>query len=160
MTSERPTGHELRLERLLDAPCRNVWRCWTEPGLMERWFGPPSWKTEIRVLEPHAGGASHIVMHGPNGEISDGAAMFLEAVPEQRLVFTNAYTAGWMPAEEPAVVPFMTTIIEMSREDDRTRYTVRASHWNEEARNRHKEMGFHDRWEQASDQLEAFARTL
>lgn len=153
-------GHELRAEYVLDAPRASVWRCWTEPGLLEQWFHPESWTTEVHALELRPGGASHIVMHGPNGELSDGVGVFLEAVLEQRLVFTNAYTSGWIPAGEPAGAPFRTMIIEMSDEGDGTRYVVRALHWTEEARKQHEKMGFDQGWEQTADQLEALARSL
>ncbi len=153
-------GYELRFERLLDAPRANVWRCWSEPALLEQWFHPPSWTTEVRVSEQHPGGASHIVMYGPNGEESDGVGVFLEAVPERRLVFTNAYRSGWIPSVPPSGVPLRTMIIEMSDEGGRTRYIVRALHWNEEARKQHEETGFHGGWKQTSRQLEALARTL
>lgn len=154
-------GYELRLERLLHVPRANVWRCWTEPRLLERWFGPEDWTTEVKALELRPGGASHIVMHGPNGEKTDGVGMFLEAVPEQQLVFTNAYTAGWIPSSRPAVVPFMTTIIELSDGGaEETHYVVRALHWAEDARERHEELGFHDGWAQTAGQLESLAKTL
>jgi hypothetical protein len=100
IAKEKTEGYELRLERLLDAPRANVWR----------------WRTEVKTLEPRPGGASHIVMRGPDGEERDGVGVFLEAVPEQRLVFTNTFTPGWIPAAQPAIVPFMTTIVEMSDE--------------------------------------------
>lgn len=160
MTSGKTEGYELRLERLLDAPRANVWRCWTEPQLLEHWFAPQSWTTEVKALELHPGGASHIVMRGPDGEESDGVGVFLEAVPEQRLVFTNAFTSGWIPAHQPSIVPFMTTIIEMSDEGGKTGYVVRALHWTEEARKQHEGMGFYEGWEQTSGQLEALARSL
>lgn len=99
-------------------------------------------------------------MRDPDGEQSDGIAVFLESVPEQRLVFTNAFTPGWIPSGKPAVVPYMTTIIEMSDEGGKTRYVVRALHWTEEARKQHEAMGFHEGWGQTSGQLEALARTL
>jgi len=86
--------------------------------------------------------------------------VFLEAVPEQQLVFTNAFTSGWIPSTQPAVVPFMTTIVEMSDEGGKTRYLVRALHWTEEARKQHEEMGFHEGRGQTTGQLEALARTL
>ena len=85
MTNEKTEGYELRLERLLDAPRANVWRCWTERKLLEQWFAPPSWATEVKILESRPGGASHIVMRGPDGKESDGVAVILEAVPKQRL---------------------------------------------------------------------------
>lgn len=159
MTNEQTEGNELRYEHLLDAPRANVWCCWTEPELLARWFGPRAWTTEVRLLEPRPGGTSHIVVHGPNGERTDGVAVFLEADPEQRLVFTNAFAPGWIPSSRPAVVPFMTTIVEMSDADGRTRYVVRALHWTEEARRQHSEMGFHEGWAEATSQLEALART-
>ena len=65
MTDDETEGYELRLERLLDAPRTNVWRCWTEPKLLEQWFAPQSWTTVVKTLEPRAGSASHIVMRGP-----------------------------------------------------------------------------------------------
>ena len=57
MPSEKK-GYELRLERLLHATRANVWRCWTEPGLLEQWFAPWSWTTEVKSLEPRPGGAT------------------------------------------------------------------------------------------------------
>ena len=160
MTGGRTERYELELERVLDAPRPAVWRCWTEPGLLARWFAPPSWTAEVKAMDQRPGGASHIVLHGPNGETSDGVGIYLEAVPEQRLVFTNAYTSGWIPALDPAVVPLMTTFIELSDDGGRTRHVVRALHWTEEARKRHDEMGFHQNWEQALGRLEALARSV
>lgn len=160
MTDARAEGYELRLERLLDAPRLNVWRCWTEPRVLEQWFAPASWTTEVKALELRPGGASHIVMRGPNGEESDGVGVFLEAVVGRRLVFTNAFTAGWIPSSQPSIVPYMTTIIEMSDEGGKTRYAVRALHWTEEARKRHEQMGFHEGWAQTAGHLEALARRL
>jgi len=160
MTSEKSDGHELRAEYLLDAPRASTWRCWTESRLLEQWFHPESWTTEVKALEQRPGGASHIVMRGPNGEVSDGVGVFLEVVPERRLVFTNAYISGWIPADEPSGAPFRTMIIEMSDEGERTRYVVRALHWTEEARKKHEEIGFHQGWKQTTGQLEALARSI
>ena len=156
----REEGFELRFERLLDAPRAKVWRCWSEPALLEQWFHPPSWTTEVTASEQRPGGASRIVMRGPNGEESVGLGVILEAIPERRLVFTNAYTAGWIPTVLPAGTPLRTMIIELSDAGSRTRYVVRALHWSEAARQQHEEIGFHDGWEQTSRHLEALARTL
>ena len=115
----------------------------------------------MKVLEQRSGRASHIIMHGPNGEVSDGVGVFLEAVPEERLVFTNAYRSGWIPSVPPSETPLRTMIIEMSREENnKTRYVARALHWTEQARKQHEDTGFHEGWEQTSHQLEALARML
>lgn len=112
------------------------------------------------MLEPRPAGVSHIVMRGPGGELSDGIGVFLDAVAQQRLVFTNAFAPGRIPAGRPAVVPFMTTIADLTDADGRTRHVVRALHWSEEARQRHAEMGFHEGCEQATDRLPTLVRTL
>lgn len=160
MTKDKAQGYELRAEYLLNAPCAGVWRSWTESKLLEQWFHPESWRTEVKALELRSGGATHLVMHGPNGEVVDGVGVFLEVVAGQRLAFTNAYTAGWIPANEPPGAPLRTMIIEMTGQGGKTRYVVRALHWSEEARKRHEEMGFHPGWTQTSIQLEALAGTL
>ncbi|HLV01878.1 MAG TPA: SRPBCC family protein [Acidobacteriota bacterium] len=160
MSNEKSEGHELREEYLIDAPRADIWRCWTDPRLLEQWFHPESWTTQVKVLELRPGGASRIIMRGPNGEVSDGIGVFLEVVPERRLVFTNAYTPGWIPSGEPSEAPLRTMIIEMSDEGDKTRYVVRSLHWSEEARRRHEEMGFHRGWKQTTRRLEVLARSL
>jgi uncharacterized protein YndB with AHSA1/START domain len=65
-------------------------------------------------------------MRSPDGEELDGVGVFLEAVPEKRLVFTNAFTSGWIPSIRPSVVPCMTMVSEVSDDGGKTRYVVRA----------------------------------
>ena len=44
-TSTRTAArYVLEINRVLDAPVKNVWRCWTEPKLMEDWFCPKPWR--------------------------------------------------------------------------------------------------------------------
>ena len=59
--------HELSLMRLIDAPPEKLFRCWTEPALIVQWFTPPPWKTIRAEIDPRAGGASYIMMQGPDG---------------------------------------------------------------------------------------------
>src|SRR6186713_3129798 len=63
-TSDR----ELVLTRLIDAPPEKVFRCWTDPELMVKWFTPPPWKTIHVERDLRAGGASLVVMQGPEGQ--------------------------------------------------------------------------------------------
>ncbi len=160
MDTEDLDLHELKEECLLDVPKVNVWRCWTEPKLLEKWFAPPDWKAEVLALDQHPGGASHITLYGPNGEVTDGIGVFLEIVQGERIVFTNTYTFGWLPADRPTVVPYMTTFIEMEDEENKTHYVVRALHWSEEAKRQHEEMGFHKGWKDSAKRLEATAQSL
>lgn len=149
-------AHELVLTRLIDASPEVLYRCWTDPELMVRWFAPAPWSTPRAESDPRPGGRSLIVMADPEGNEFPNAGIYLEVVPNRRIVTTDAYTEGWVPSEKP----FMTTIIEFTPEDGKTRYTATARHWSAEDKAAHEQMGFHEGWGQCADQLEALAKTL
>ena len=123
MTAE----HELVLTRLIDAPRENLFRCWTEPGLLKQWFAPAPITTPVAEVDLRVGGASRIVMQAPDGKEFPCPGTYLEIVPNRKLVFTDAYTGDWMP--KTAGKPFMTAIITFDDEDGKTRYTARVRHW-------------------------------
>lgn len=145
--------HELSITRVIDAPVAAVWRAWTEDS--GAWFCPKPWAAEVITQELVSGGRSVIVMRGPDGEENRLEGLYLEVVPEVRIVSTDAFTAGWMPAG-----PFMVRIDDFADEDGRTRYTATARHWTAEAKEKHAAMGFEAGWNAATDQLEAIALRL
>jgi uncharacterized protein YndB with AHSA1/START domain len=78
-------------------------------------------------------------------------------IPNEKLVFTDAYTVGWKPAPEP----FMTAILLL--EDiggGRTRYTAIARHRTAATAKQHDDMGFQDGWGTVATQLEVYAQGL
>jgi uncharacterized protein YndB with AHSA1/START domain len=148
---------ELTLGRILDAPRAAVWRAWTEPELLKQWFCPAPWTVARAELDVRPGGASLIVMQGPEGQEMPNPGVYLEVVPHERLVFTDAFTSAWRPSGKPFMVA------EVTFEDageGRTRYVARARHWSDADRKAHEEMGFHTGWGIAADQLEAVAQRL
>ena len=147
---------ELSLTRLIDAPVVAVWRCWTEPDLIRQWFTPRPWTTPVVEVDVRPGGTSHMIFRGPDGEEFPNRGVYLEVVPQQRLVFTDAYIEAWVPSAKP----FMTAIATFSPEAGKTRYTARVLHWSAEDSAQHEKMGFHAGWSKAADQLEAVARGL
>jgi len=147
---------DLVLTRLIDAPRDRLYRCWTEPELVKQWFTPRPWTTPVVEMDVRPGGASHMVFRGPEGQEFSNDGVYLEVVPNEKLVFTDAYTEAWVPSAKP----FMTAVIIFADEAGRTRYTARVHHWTAEDKKRHEEMGFHEGWGKAADQLEALARTL
>lgn len=156
--NEVPTeSHELVLDRVLNAPREKLWRCWTDPKLMEEWFCPKPWYVTDAVVDARAGGEFTTIMHGPAGEEFPNTGVFLEVIEGRKLVFTDAFAPGWLPAGRPFMVA------EITFEDigeGRTRYLARARHWTDEARKEHEAMGFHEGWNAVADQLEALANTL
>ncbi len=150
-------AHELILDRILNAPRDKLWRCWTDSKLMEEWFCPKPWYVTDAVVDLRPGGEFSSVMHGPEGEELPNKGVCLEVVEGRRLVFTDAFTPGWLPSGKP----FMVAEITFEDVDEgRTRYLARARHWTEEAKKEHEQMGFHDGWNTVADQLEALANRL
>jgi uncharacterized protein YndB with AHSA1/START domain len=158
-SSVRPfdSERELSITRLLDAPCEAIYRCWTEPELVKQWFAPKPWTVSETQLEVRPGGKNNVTMRSPEGQEMPTKGIYLDVIPNRKLVFTDAFDDGEAPKDGP---PFMLAIVTFEDEDGKTRYTARARHWSKEAKVQHEQMGFHTGWNQCADQLEALARTL
>ena len=146
----------LALDRVLKAPRAAIWRCWSEPALLERWFCPSPWRCARAEIELRAGGRFRTAMNGPNGEEIDSTGVFLEIAPGERLVFTDAYVEAW----EPSPKPFMTATIALADAPGGTRSLARAAHWREEDRKAHEATGFREGWGKCADQLEKLGASL
>jgi uncharacterized protein YndB with AHSA1/START domain len=150
-------SHELVLQRTLQAPRMAVWRCWTEPALMEQWFCPKPWYVSDVKSDLRAGGAISMMMRGPDGQAFPNNGAYLEIIHGQRLVTTDAFNADWQPSGKA----FMVVDITMAdAPGGGTLYKAVARHWNAQDRQSHMEMGFHTGWGIAADQLDALAKTL
>lgn len=150
-------ANELVLDLTLDAPREKLFRCWTDPALLKQWFVPRPWTIAKIEQDLRPGGVSLVVMKDPDGNEYPNAGVFLEIEPNRKIVFTDAFTSGWMPAGKPFMVA------EVTFEDagaGRTRYRAVARHWTEEATQEHVKMGFHEGWKATALQLEELAKTL
>ncbi|MEQ1405062.1 SRPBCC family protein [Neorhizobium sp. Rsf11] len=149
--------HSLQLVREMDVPADKLYKAWTTPERMGEWFCPKPWKVTEARMDIRPGGSSYILMEGPEGEKIPNYGIYLEVVPNRKLVFTDAYTSAWVPSEKP----FMTAVVEFEDlGDGRTKYTATALHWTEEDRKAHEEMGFHEGWGIVAGQLEEIAKTF
>lgn len=151
-----PAQRELVITRLINAPRHKVYRAWTEPELLKQWFTPRPWTTPVVETDVRAGGATYILMRGPDGTEFPNRGVYLEVVPDQRLVFTDAYTQAWEPSEKP----FMTVVLTFEDVAGKTRYTARVRHWTVADREAHEKMGFEPGWNKATDQLEELVAKL
>ena len=152
----RDAALDLVLEREVDVPPQLVWAAWTEPEQLKRWFAPAPYTTPECEIDLRPGGIFRTVMRSPEGEESHGAGCFLEVVEQQRLVWTSALGPGYRPnvAEDLS----FTAIISLEPSASGTRYTAVAMHSDAAAASRHAEMGFHEGWGAALDQLVAVAK--
>lgn len=153
-TSEK-TDCALEISRLVKMSADKLYRGWTEPALLEQWFCPRPWRATEAVMELRPGGAFNTVMCGPEGERFANEGCFLEIVPNQKLVFTDAFKANFRPGN-----PFMVATITFQEKDGQTLYAARAEHWSVEDREKHEQMGFYEGWNKALDQLLELAESL
>lgn len=94
------------------------------------WWTPRPFTTPIVEIDLRPGGANRFVMRGEDGTEYDNRGVYLEVVPDKRLVFTDAYVEAWKPSEKP----FMTADIRFEEEGGKTRLTAFARHWSAEDR--------------------------
>ena len=152
-----PADHALTVDRTIDAPREAVWRCWTEADLLPEWFCPKPWSVAEAQIDARPGGRMNVTMAGPAGERVETEGCYLEVVPGERLVFTDAFAEGFMPRADA----FVTSAVALSDADGgKTRVVWSARHATAEARAKHLEMGFEAGWNAALDQLQDVARAV
>lgn len=152
-----PADRELVINRVLNASREKLYRAWTTPELITQWFTPPPWKTVRAVVDLRPGGANCITMQSPEGQEFPNRGIYLEVVPNERLVWTDAYVEAWTPSEKP----FITCLLTFENAGNgQTNYTARVRHWSVADREAHEKMGFKEGWNIATNQLEALAQKL
>lgn len=88
--------------RTFDAPRELIFRAFTEPDRLERWWGSPGCKTTVVRFELRPGGVFHYRMETPDGHEMWGRFVFREIAPPERLVFVVSFTdAEAAPVRHP-----------------------------------------------------------
>ena len=114
------TEHTIVIERELDAPRELVWRVWTDPDEVTKWWGPEGFTTPRETIESdlRPGGVARMVMVGPDGQEYPNDGQFTVVEPPARL--------GWREDEvdSPMMQSVETTIEFVDLGGDRTKVVV------------------------------------
>jgi uncharacterized protein YndB with AHSA1/START domain len=138
---------DLTVQRVIRAPRAVVWRAWTDPARLERWWVPAPERCTVERLEVRPGGAFVTRLGG--GPHVDAAFLVVDEL--ERIVFTNAIDSDWRPATPQPVA--MTAEITLGDHPDGTDYRVVVRHGDPAARARHATLGFADGWGSVTGQL-------
>lgn len=99
--------------RLFDAPRERVFRAWSDPELLARWWGPKGFTNTFHEFDFRPGGRWRFLMHAPSGASFPNESVFQEIVPPERIVLRHI---------SPPVFEVTATFAE---EGSRTRVTFR-----------------------------------
>lgn len=147
---------DLIIERMVDLTPEQMFRAWTEPQQLVKWFTPSPWKTIHATLDLKPGGLFHTMMESPEGQFFPNNGCFLEVVPNRKLVWTDALVSDFRPSGHS----FMTGMVTFEPHGSGTKYTAIAIHKDPETKMKHEEMGFHQGWNTALDQLIAHVKAM
>jgi uncharacterized protein YndB with AHSA1/START domain len=105
--SEKLVGdREIAATRILDAPRELVWKVWTDPVHIAKWWGPNGFTTTTYAMDLKPGGVWRYVMHGPDGRDYQNKVTYLEVVEPERLVYTLGGAEDVEPVSHHVTVTF------------------------------------------------------
>jgi uncharacterized protein YndB with AHSA1/START domain len=92
MTTKNETlKNELVINRVFNAPVELVWRAWTNPEHMMKWWGPKGFTSPACKLDFRVGGKYHFCMTSPEGQNFWTTGECLEIIPHKKIVWTDCF---------------------------------------------------------------------
>ncbi len=85
------TGQEIVIERIFDAPREAVWKAWTEPERVMRWWGPNGYSSPVAKIDLRIGGKYLYCMRTPEGQDTWSGGTYREIVPMERIVASDHF---------------------------------------------------------------------
>ncbi|GLZ05532.1 activator of HSP90 ATPase [Actinomadura sp. NBRC 104412] len=106
----------LRLTAEFDAPVERVWRLWSDPRRLERWWGPPTYPATVEEHDLTPGGEVTYYMTGPDGDKAHGYWRITAVEPPRSLEFVDGFAdQDGRPAED---MPTNTTRVRLTGRGD------------------------------------------
>ena len=84
-------GREIVITRVFDAPRELVWKAWTDPEHLTRWWGPKEFTSPACKIDLRVGGRYHFCMRSPDGHDFWSTGVYREIVEPERIVCTDSF---------------------------------------------------------------------
>ncbi len=143
---------QILITREFDAPARLVYRAWTTPELVRRWWSGDRGEMTSAEIDLRVGGTWRFVMKANAGFEVAFHGEYREIVPAGRIVSTEVFE-GMPDAEALNTITF-------TEADGRTTMSILVQHSSQEHRDAHINSGMEDGMQEALDRLEEVARSL
>jgi len=147
-----PADDQILITREFDAPKELVFKAWTTPELVRRWWSAKRGEVTVAEIDLRVGGTWRYVMVADGGIEVAFHGEYREIVPNERLVSTEVYEG--MPDAEAL------DTLTLSESEGRTTMTILVQHATKEHRDAHIESGMEDGMQDALDLLEQVAVSL
>jgi uncharacterized protein YndB with AHSA1/START domain len=148
-----PADDQILIEREFDAPKQLVWKAFTTPELVRRWWHARRGEMTVAEIDLRPGGRWRYAMVADGGFEVAFHGEYREIVPHERIVSTEVYEGA--PGAGPAI-----NTLTLSEHDGRTTLTLLVEHANNADRDAHIESGMEDGLQDALDLLEQTAAGL
>jgi uncharacterized protein YndB with AHSA1/START domain len=147
-----PTDEQILITREFDAPKHLVYKAWTTPELVKRWWSGHRGEVTIAEIDLRVGGMWRYVMVADGGFEVGFHGEYREIVPNERIVSTEVYEG--MPEGEAL------NTLTFTEADGRTTLNVLVQHTSKEHRDAHINSGMEAGMQEAMDLLEQVAVSL
>ena len=156
MTAAKPPAADvLTMTRSFDAPRGGVFRAWTDPERMARWWGPQRFTNPVCELDARPDGAIRIHMRAPDGSIHPLRGIYHDVAPPERLTLTmiaegeggrilieTFITASFSERGKKTTLGLQIRVVQVAAEFARAR------------------AGMEEGWSQSLERLTAYLRTV
>ena len=85
---------DLTFVRRLQAPCTAVFRAWTDPAALARWWGPSRFRNTVCEIDARPGGSLRIHMTAPDGAVFPCGGVVRKVRPPEFIAFTTTVGFG------------------------------------------------------------------
>ena len=150
-----PTDRQILITREFDAPKHLVYRAWTTPEHVRRWWPTDRGEMTVCEIDLRVGGSWRFVMVTPTGFEVGFHGEYRDLVTDERLVSTEAYEG----IPDPDANASLNTLT-LTETDGRTTMTVLVEHPTAEGRDAHINSGMEAGMQDAMDLLEGVASSL
>lgn len=147
-----PADNQILITRDFDVPRHLVYRAWTTPELIRRWWSGDRGEVTSAEVDLRVGGNWRYVMVAHGGFEVAFHGEFREIVPNERIVSTEVYEAV------PDAMALNT--LTLTEQDGRTRLTILVEHTSQQHRDLHVDSGMEGGMQEAMDHLEQVAQSL
>jgi uncharacterized protein YndB with AHSA1/START domain len=148
-----PTDEQILITREFNAPKHLVYRAWSTPELVKRWWSGHRGEMKTVEIDLRVGGRWRYVMVAEGGFEVAFHGEYREIVPNERIVSTEVYEG--MPEAEPAL-----NIVTFTEVDGRTTLTLLMELTSKESRDLVIDSGMEVGMQEQMDLLEQIAFSL